>query len=160
MNKRKFEFGKTELKFHGMRFPGDGMAPTASRIQDLREAKPPTTPSEVKSILGVANYSASFIKDLASISEPLSQLTRSSVPWEWTERHQTALDHIKQALTEKALGHYRPDWSTEVVVDASPRGLGAILRQHEPADDRQRHVVCFKSRTLADPEKQYSQIER
>ena len=94
------------------------------------------------------------------LSEPLKELARSTGPWEWTSRHQSALDQIKSALTEEALGHYRPELSTEVVVDASPVGLGAILRQHDPQAIKHRHVVCYKSRTLSDAEKNYSQIER
>ena len=75
------------------------------------------------------------------LTEPLKELARSTGPFEWTERHQQVLDQVKQALPKDALGHYRPDWATEVVVDASPAGLGAILRQHDPQAADDRHVV-------------------
>ena len=64
------------------------------------------------------------------------------------------------SLTEHALGHFDPSWNTEVVVDASPVGLGAILRQSNPNNPDDRRVVCYRSRTLTGPETRYSQIER
>ena len=161
LNRKKCEFCKPEIVFFGMKFLGEGMAPLSSRVKALQEAQPPRSPSEVRSILGSLNYSASFVKDMAIITEPLKELARGDTPWEWSERHQEALETVKNALlTGAALGHYKPEWSTEVVVDASPVGLGAILRQHDPVDNSRRHVVSYKSRTLTGPESRYSQLER
>ena len=43
--------------------------------------------------------------------------------------------------------------SAEILVDASPFGLGAMLTQHG-------RVVCYASRALKDVESRYSQTER
>jgi len=46
---------------------------------------------------------------------------------------------------------------TEVIADASPVGLGAILVQEV---DGERRAVCYASRSLSDTERRYSQTEK
>jgi len=47
-----------------------------------------------------------------------------------------------------------------MTVDASPVGLGAVLRQQNPANPSERHIVALASRALTDVERRYSQIEK
>ena len=47
---------------------------------------------------------------------------------------------------------------TELIVDASPVGLGAVLAQHDKHGNSK--VVAYASRTLTDVESRYSQTER
>jgi hypothetical protein len=54
--------------------------------------------SEVRSLLGMANYSSKFVKDYATITEPLLELTRKSTCFTWTQKHQAAYDKLKHAL--------------------------------------------------------------
>ena len=58
----------------------------------------------------------------------------------------------------QTLSYFNIDLTTEVIVDAGPEGLGAILTQI--AKSGQLQVVGFGSRTLTDVEKRYSQTER
>ena len=74
--------------------------------------------------------------------------------------HQTSLDKMKQSLTSDAvMTYFDPCKHTELVVDASPVGLGAVLAQrsspHEPA-----RVISHASRALSPIEQKYSQTER
>lgn len=46
---------------------------------------------------------------------------------------------------------------TQIIVDASPVGLGAILTQKDKT--QKNHVVMFASKTLSDVEKRYCQTE-
>ena len=57
------------------------------------------------------------------------------------------------------MAYFDPNKGTELVTDASPSGLSAILMQHTPrAEDKQ--VVAYASRALTMVEKQYSQTDR
>ncbi|VDI42407.1 Hypothetical predicted protein [Mytilus galloprovincialis] len=81
--------------------------------------------------------------------------------WIWSSRHQDAFDELKRLLASaKMLAHYNSNAATEthVIVDASPVGLGAILRQKQ--SDGNFRPVTFASRTLNDVEQRYSQTER
>jgi hypothetical protein len=48
---------------------------------------------------------------------------------------------------------------TELIVDASPTGLGAILQQHTPGNEDHK-VIAYASRALSPVEQRYSQTER
>ena len=54
-------------------------------MRAVKDASCPTTPSEVRSFLGLAGFSSRFIPDFATIAEPLRALTRNGVKFEVTE---------------------------------------------------------------------------
>ena len=85
LNKAKCVFNKETLKYHGYIFSKHGVSPDPDKVLALNKAEPPTTPSEVRSLLGMANFCSRFIPDYATITEPLRQLTKKSVKWTWGE---------------------------------------------------------------------------
>ena len=56
------------------------------------------------------------------------------------------------------MAHYRKEFPTRVVTDASGVGLGAMLMQQQP--DQSWKVVTYISRGLSPVEQRYSQTER
>ena len=160
LNVDKCELYRTQLTFFGISFSAQGAAPTLDRVKALKEASAPNNVSELRSLLGSAQYSARFIADMASITEPLRNLTKGGVKWHWGEREQHAFEQLKCAITTRCLAYFDPTWATEVIVDASPVGLGVVLAQANPADQHDRRIVCFASRLLTDTERRYSQCEK
>lgn len=72
--------------------------------------------------------------------------------------HQAALDKLKDTLTSShALAYFDSEKTTHLTVDAGPQGLGAILAQ---GDGDELQVIAYASRSLTDPERNYSQIEK
>ena len=68
------------------------------------------------------------------------------------------IQRAKNSLTSDCvMAHYNPEAETELMVDASPVGLGAILMQ---SDGHETRPVAYASRTLTDVERRYSQTER
>lgn len=67
---------------------------------------------------------------------------------------------VKKALTTTALAYYDVNWNTEVCVDASPCGLGAVCIQSNPKNEQDRRVITYMSRKLTDVEARYSQVEK
>ncbi|KAK9523659.1 hypothetical protein VZT92_017572, partial [Zoarces viviparus] len=57
----------TKVKYVGLTVGADGIEPLAERIQAIRNIKAPTSVSELRSFLGVCNYSRQFIEDYADI---------------------------------------------------------------------------------------------
>jgi len=51
----------------------------ADKVKAVVEAGEPESVSEVRSFLGVVNYSRRFIPELATLSEPLRILTKTDV---------------------------------------------------------------------------------
>ena len=57
------------------------------------------------------------------------------------------------------MAYFDPQKQTEIIVDASPVGLGAILTQTDTIPDRVK-VVAYASRGLTDTESRYSKTEK
>ena len=129
----KCEFRLKEIDFFGVNFSAAGMAPSSKRVDALKNASAPTSASEVRSLLAVANYSARFIKDFASIVAPLRELTKPEVVFTWLPEHEAALSKLKESFTTDRLGYFDTNWNTEVFCDARP-GLSGILVQSNPTN--------------------------
>ena len=71
INLKKCVFSMPKLTFMGMLLSNKGIGPREARVQAMIEARDPTTPEEVRSFLGVGNYSARFVPAYVTISEPL-----------------------------------------------------------------------------------------
>jgi hypothetical protein len=102
---------------------------------------------DVHSFLGLVNYFRKFIEHFASLAEPLTNLTRSKVKWEWTSRYQQSFLAVNYCRTNASLlRSLNEKLPYEVVTDAFAIGLGAVLlREGQP--------ICFESRKLNDAEK-------
>ena len=59
---------KLELEYFGHHVSGSGISPTKDRVRAVIEARMPKTASEVRSFLGLVNFSARFIPNLAIIA--------------------------------------------------------------------------------------------
>jgi hypothetical protein len=76
-----------------------------------------------------------FIPD-ATKADTLQELTRRGTEWSWTDRQQTAFDTLKADIVgEHTMIHYDPNKMTQLPVDASPVGLGAVLTQSSASGD-------------------------
>ena len=69
---------------------------------------------------------APFIPNLSAMSEPLRNLLKKDIDFQWSPSHKTAFENIKQSICrEVSLTYFDPDKETVVQVDASLRGLSA-----------------------------------
>jgi len=134
LNREKCQFNMSELIFMGNVVSEHGVGPTKSKVQDVLDARTPTNASEVRSFLGLVNFNARYIPDLATISEPLRRLTRKNVKFAWEADQQRAFDELKKRLTSaETLGFYDKNAKTQVICDASPVGVGSVLLQETKA---------------------------
>ena len=154
VNKKKCLFNQNRIAFFGLVFSSEGISPDPKKVNAINNAQRPKDVSEVKSFLGMTNYCSQFIKDYATISEPLRRLTKQNTPWTWSEEQEKAFTFLKEQLSsEMIMTYYDPKKDIEIIVDASPFGLGAILTQDQK-------VLSYASRSLSDVESRYSQTER
>ena len=124
-------------------------------VSKLPRAPPPQTPEEVRSLLGMGNYVSRFIHNFSTMVA-----TKSDVEWFWGPPQEHALQRLKDAMTSTTvMSYFDPSMQTEVSVDASPVGLGAILAQRKD-DTSEPHVVAYASRAPTPVERRCSQIER
>lgn len=158
LNDIKCVYGVRELKFLGHILSADGIKPDIDKLESIRNFREPRTAEEIRSFLGLVNYVGKFIPNLATLTEPLRQLTKQQQRFIWGHEQQTSFDTIKRhMLNPTTLGYFDIDDRIQVIADASPVGLGAILIQINSHGPR---IISYASRSLSDVEKRYAQIEK
>jgi len=154
LNRDKCRIGLEEVEYFGFRISANGIQPKENNVQTIKQLPKPTTASEIRSFLGMANVMSRFIENYSGMIAPLTALTKKDVPFEWGETEEKAFQKIKDAISsDKLLTHFDVTKKTDVYTDASPVGLGAILMQEGK-------VVLYVSRLLSGAETRYCQTER
>ena len=114
----------------------------------------PTTPTEVRKVLGFFNFYRPFIEGFANIARPLHKLTRKDFEWRWGKEEQEAFDKLKKRITsEPVLAHAALDDQFELEVDASGYAVGAVLLQRK--EDGKKHPIGYYSATLNEAQRNY-----
>ncbi|GJY91993.1 putative reverse transcriptase domain-containing protein, partial [Tanacetum coccineum] len=119
-----------EVHFLGHVVNLNGIHMDPSKIKAVKNRKAPTTPSEIRSFLGLAGYYRHFIVNFSKIAKPLTSLTQKNKKYEWGKKQEEALQTLKDNLCN-ALILLLPDGIEDFIVfcDASNQGLGYVLMQ-------------------------------
>ena len=158
INPRKCEFNKDKIEYFGLVFSADGVQPSPRRIEAVLNMSKPSNRDEVLSLIGMFNYSSSFIPNYSTITAPLRRLTKENVKFVWGDEQENAYDTlIKHLASNPTLAYFDINKELEIFVDASPVGLGAIMTHPE---GEEHSIVAYGSRSLTETEQRYAQIER
>ena len=150
LNKRKCEYSEDKVEFFSYTFSGDGITSDPKKIEDIINLQTPTSASEVRSLM--TNYCSRFIPDYATKTEPLHKLSHKDQPWEWTPRHDSAVNELKYALLKAPVtAYFDPVKDIELSVDGSPVRLAAILSQKDQETGTS-HINTYASRSLTETE--------
>ncbi|GJZ88339.1 putative reverse transcriptase domain-containing protein [Tanacetum coccineum] len=128
----KCEFWLQEVHFLGHVVNHKGIHVDPSKIKAMKSWKAPTTPSEVRSFLGLAGYYRRFIENFSKISKPLTSLTQKNQKYKWDEKQEESFQTLKDKLCNAPI-LLLPDGVEDFVVycDASNQGLGCVLMQRD-----------------------------
>ena len=79
--------------------------------------------------------------------------------WQWEDEQQNAFNKSKELLTSSnLLIHFNSNLPILLACDASNYGIGAVLAHRIP--DSSEHPIAYASRSLTQPERNYSQLEK
>ena len=99
------------------------------------------------------NYLSKFSARLSKLSEPIRELCKERVPFNWGPEHHEAFNAIKKEIVKAPiLAYYDTNKETVLQTDASIKRLGACLMQ-------QGKPVYFTSKALTKTQKGYEVIE-
>ena len=153
LHAEKSKFICEEIKFLGFIVGRKGIKPDEDRVAAIKNIPVPTKVRDIKSFIGSMNYYRKFIKDFASIAQPLTKLLKKGIKFEWTQECQVSFDQLKNALmSPPILSHFRKEGQLILYTDASEKGFGAILCQMQ--DDVER-VLYYASKAT----KPYEEIQ-
>ena len=96
LNRGKCQFKMSRLEYmsHVLSARGIGLADV--KLKAVVDACEPKNAAEVRSYLGLVNFTARFIPDLATVSTPLRQLTKNGKPFVWGLEQQQSFDELKK----------------------------------------------------------------
>ena len=153
-NASKMKLRQRSVTFLGHIITKDGLMADPAKIEAIRDMPCPTDVAGVQRLNGFVNYLAKFLPGLSDVMEPIRQLTKMDVPWNWSKTQDNAFEAMKRLVSEApVLRFYDPDNELSIQCDASQTGLGAALLQ-----DGQ--PLAFVSRALTDTETRYAQLEK
>ena len=76
----------------------------------------------------MTNYLSRFSARLSEIVEPILELAKNKVPFNWGPGHQSTFTQMKQEIIcVPILAYYNPKKQTVLQTDASIKGLGTCL---------------------------------
>ena len=94
----------------------------------------------------------------ATIVEPLRQLTHKNTTFRFGPKQKKSFQQLQLALgNAKTLAYFDKNAPTEIIADASPVGLGAVLVQKQ---QEVKAVVAYASKSLSYVERRDSQTEK
>ena len=132
LNYDKLQYKRTEVGFFGKTYTIDGQKPSQSKVKAIKEMPPPQSKKQVQSLIGMINYLSKFSTRLSELAEPIRELVKERVPFNWGPEHDEAFSPIKKELTAAPiLAYYNPKKLTVLQTDASCKGLGACLLQNK-----------------------------
>ena len=123
--------------------------------QGVVEASQPQSPIKVRSFLGLVRFSARLKPDFSTTADHLRKMARQGESFTWGEEQEKSFQELKrQIASAPVLAYFDKEAHTQIIADASPVGLGAVLIQER---NEERRAVCYASRTLSNVERRYSQ---
>ncbi|XP_040159183.1 uncharacterized protein K02A2.6-like [Anopheles arabiensis] len=159
LNADKCVYGVSEMRILGHVISAEGVKPDKDKLNAIRNFRAPKSAEEVRSFLGLVNYVGKFIPDMATITHPLRQLTVEKEKFVWKSEHHSAFEKLKSfMISPSTLGFFDIGDRTQLIADASPVGLGAVLIQINSEGNPR--VIAYASKSLSNTEKRYAQIEK
>lgn len=159
INKTKCVFQSQRLPFLGFILTPDGWQIEEEKLSAIRDFRKPVNCSEVKSFLGLITFVDRFLLHRATETEHLRTLA-SAEKFYWTDKEETEFTTLQMETLNriKTLGFFSNDDRTELFVDASPVGLGAVLAQFSSANVPR--IIACASKSLTSTEQKYPQTHR
>jgi hypothetical protein len=152
----KCEFFVTETKFLGVIVSTEGLRMDPEKVKTIADWQRPrdNNVTDIRSFLGFCNFYRRFIKGYSRLTRSLNALTKTGVPWVWSDNCELAFNLLKEAITSAPiLRHFDRKKTAFVECDASDWVYSGILSQEN--DEGVLHPVAFFSKKMIPAELNY-----
>ncbi|XP_055835181.1 uncharacterized mitochondrial protein AtMg00860-like [Solanum dulcamara] len=125
IKREKCEFTQHKLHFLGYVISQGELRMDEAKVRAIKEWEVPTTVTELRSFLGLANYYRRFISAYSAKASPLTELLKKNKSWVWSEDCKEVFEDLKAVVTEEPILAL-PNFSKifEVHTDASNYAIG------------------------------------
>ena len=141
-----------KLTYFGETYKTSSCNPAQSKVSAITAMPGPTCKKQVQSFIGMINYLFKCSAQLSELVEPIWELSKEKVPFNWGPENQSSFTLMKKEIAKTpTLAYYNPK-QTVLQTDVSIEGLGACLLQDKKP-------VYFASNALTEAQKGYIAIE-
>ena len=132
----------------------EGVEAHQSKVEAILSMPAPTDAHGVQRFCGMIQYLSKFLPNLASDLQPIRELTRKNMHWNWSAECEEAFIKVKKNITEAPLLiYFNPDKELVLQVDSSKDELGTtLLPDGKP--------IQYASRAPTSAEQNWVQIEK
>jgi len=126
----KCAFEQEEIDYLGVIVGRNTIEMDPGKIKGVVDWPVPRSPTEICQFLEFTGYYWYFIPNYSKIVQPLLDLTRKAVNWDWGKPQMQAFEELKTCMcTYPVLA--QPDFNKQLYLqmDASAYGMGAVLSQ-------------------------------
>ena len=149
---------KRDIEFLGHLVSVQGVDPVPDKLTAIRDWPTPHCLRDVRAFFGLASYYRRFVRNFASIAEPLTRLTKKNTIFKWTDEAELAFCRLKQALLDAStLAFPVPGLPCILDTDASDVAVGAVLSQVVDGVER---PIAFYSRIMNSAQRNYCPTRR
>ena len=96
LNYDKLQYKKTEVDFFGETYTIDGHKLAQIKVSMINTMPEPSSKRKVQSFIGMISYLSKFSARLSELSEPIRELSKERVPFNWGPEHRESFDAIKK----------------------------------------------------------------
>lgn len=158
LNISKCLFLKREIEYLGYTVSASGITLCGKHVQAVLNFPQPQNVKQLQGYLGLTSYFRRFMKNYAIKARPLQLLLRKGADFNWNNECMEAFKQLKKELTTPpVLCVYNPRVETELHMDASSRGFGAILLQKQ--SEGKMGSIAYFSKVTTDTEQRYHSYE-
>lgn len=152
LNLSKCVFASNKVIYLGHEICDNYIKPMNDNLIAIKEFPVPQTNKNVRQFLGKINFYVEYIPNHAIMLEPLYNLLRKNIEFNWSEKCQKSFQKVIEYLCAgPALAIFDPEAPIYILTDASMEGVGAVLKQ--PQENEVLKPVFFFSRKLNDSQK-------
>jgi hypothetical protein len=150
---------KQQIAYLGHVITPNGVATDPGKIKAVSSWPTLVNCKELRGFLDLAGYYRKFVKNFSVIARPLIDLLKNGMLFVWTQVDATTFETLKHSLTTApvlALPNFSNPFAIEI--DASSKGIGAVLLQDNHPLAYVSKALGLKSQGLSTYEKEYLAI--
>lgn len=168
-NPSKFKFARSEIEFAGFNLTWDGIRPSDSLLEAIKNFPKPQNITDARSWFGLVNQVA-FSINTSETMQPFRELLKPG-KWYWDSQLDNAFEHSKASIVrmiEDGVKSFEPQRPTCLATDWSKKGIGfTLLQKHCRCPMAEAPHCCTTgwrlifagSRFTTDAETRYAPIE-
>ena len=152
-------FAGQKVEFLGFELSVDGIKPQKRLTNAINQLRLPESKKELRRFLDMAGFYRTFIKDFATLSQPLNRLTGDNVKFVWDASCEATFLEIKHHLMcEPFLAFPKLNGPFIVEVDASDVAAGGIFSQK--GEDNILHPIAYFPTSFTNTQRKWAPVTK